>query len=103
MWWYDWAYKDRQFRLIYKLHGKYTKFQFKYGVLDSSLKGARGTIRIFGDNELLGEYTCELYDDAKSATLNIAGVNYLAIEFQSLVNNDSSKIYLAICDPLLIP
>ncbi|WP_277601453.1 NPCBM/NEW2 domain-containing protein [Caldicellulosiruptor changbaiensis] len=87
---------------MYKLHGKYAKFQFKYGVLDSSGKGVRGAVRIYGDNELLGEYTCELYDDPKSATLNISGVNYLTVEFESLVDN-GEKIYMSICDPLLIP
>lgn len=102
IWWKEWSYKDRKFRLIYKLHGKYTKLQFKYGVLDSSGKGFRGAIRIYGDNELLGEYTCELYDDPKSATLNIAGVNYLTLEFESLVNN-GVIFYMSICDPLLIP
>jgi len=102
IWWKEAAYQNNKFRLIYKLHGKYTKLQFKYGVLDFSGKGVRGAVRIYGDNELLGEYTCELYDDPKSATVNIAGVNYLTIEFESLVDN-GEKIYMSICDPLLIP
>lgn len=102
IWWNYWADTAQKFRLNYKLHGKYTKLQFKYGVSDFSGKGSKGAVRIYGDNELLGEYTCELYDDPKSATVNITGVNYLTVEFESFPNGEG-KIYMNICDPLLIP
>ncbi|WP_269798948.1 NPCBM/NEW2 domain-containing protein [Caldicellulosiruptor acetigenus] len=105
MWWKVWGdRKGYKFNLTYKLHGKYKKLQFKYGIHDNSGKGIQAAVRVYGDNEILGEFKTELYDDPGLASINLTGVNYLTLEFETLTyTSDGNRSIITICDPLLIP
>lgn len=105
IWWKVWGdRKGYKFNLTYKLHGKYKKLQFKYGIHDNSGKGIQAAVRVYGDNEILGEFKTELYDDPGLASINLTGVNYLTLEFETLTyTSDGNRSIITICDPLLIP
>ncbi|WAM36194.1 NPCBM/NEW2 domain-containing protein [Caldicellulosiruptor acetigenus] len=104
IWWKFHGWKGYKFNLTYKLHGKYKKLQFKYGIDDDSDKGIQAAVRVYGDNEILGEFKTELYDDPGLASIDLTGVNYLTLEFETLTNSSGGyNCIITICDPLLIP
>lgn len=98
--WWRWWGSNTKFQLTYKLHGKYKKLQCKLGMDDDSGKGTQAIIRFYGDNEILGEYKVELYDDPIPVSIDLTGVNYFTIEFENLIHEKHIPV---VCDPLLIP
>ncbi|MBT2614139.1 MULTISPECIES: NPCBM/NEW2 domain-containing protein [unclassified Bacillus (in: firmicutes)] len=83
----------------YKLDGKYSALNFKYG-LGNTFEG-KGTITVLGDDQVLFESgVLDKMEDPKQLQIDVKGVKFLRFEFNSVDGDHSSSI---IAEPVLIP
>lgn len=80
--------------MVYKINGKYSDFNFSYGVIDG--EHYKGLISIYGDGkELFNTGKFDYQEDAKNAKVDIRGVKFLEVYYDSY--------YTAITNPTLVP